>query len=53
MTLQGHTVLVSEYKAPPDFTCLWQQQTRTDLGSATGAKIPRVEKLFEYIKGDN
>lgn len=52
-TVYGHTVLVSEYKAPSDFTCVWKIQTRTDMSDKNNQKIERIERLFEYIKGEN
>lgn len=47
----NNTVLVSEYKAPPDFEIVWSHKTRTDLGNKDNQKIERTEKLFEY-KGE-
>lgn len=49
MTKKGHIVLASEYQAPPDFTCVWSIETKTDIRNKNKEKIPRIEKLFEYI----
>lgn len=43
---QGHTVVVSEYVAPDDFSCVLEIKTQTDLMMADGSKDQRVEKLF-------
>lgn len=42
---EGHTVFVSEYSAPEDFTCIWSKRVHTSLTSDTGSKIG-IEKLF-------
>ena len=42
---EGHTMYVSEYKAPPDFLCLWAGQIKSSLTKDTGSKT-RTEKLF-------
>jgi len=45
---QGHIVFVSEYKAPEDFTCVWQQEVKSSLsanGKAGGNKVS-IERLF-------
>ena len=47
---QGHQVFISEYNAPDDFECLWQQEVKSSLsanGIAGGNKVS-VEKLFTY-----
>lgn len=44
----GHSVFVSEYSAPEDFNCVWQQTVKSSLsanGTAGGNKTS-VEKLF-------
>lgn len=49
-TIEGHTVFVSEYNAPDDFTCVWQQEVKSSLsanGKSGGSKVS-VEKLFVY-----
>ena len=43
------TVLVSEYSAPDDFTCIWEKATRTEIRTGRGEREPRVEKLFAYV----
>ena len=47
---QGHKVFVSEYSAPEDFTCVWQQEVKSSLsanGKAGGNK-KSIEKLFVH-----
>ena len=47
---QGHQIFISEYNAPDDFECLWQQEVKSSLsanGIAGGNKVS-VEKLFKY-----
>ena len=46
-TKQGHTVFVSEYNAPDDFTCVWEKEVNSSLTKNTGAK-KATEKLFTY-----
>lgn len=41
----GHTVVVSEYNAPEDFSCVWEMPIKTDMHTKDG-KGKRVEKLF-------
>ena len=46
-------VFVSEYNAPDDFECVWQQEVKSSLsanGAVGGSKVS-VEKLFR-VKGD-
>ncbi len=43
-TSDGHIVIVSEYSAPDDFTCIWQKETKTHLNNRE--KLNRVEKMF-------
>lgn len=48
---QGHTVFVSEYKAPVDFTCVWEKKAKSSLsanGKVGGNKVS-LEKLFTLI----
>lgn len=50
-TKQGHKVYISEYNAPDDFECVWQQEVKSSLsanGISGGNKIS-TEKLFTYI----
>ena len=47
---EGNQVFISEYNAPDDFECLWQQEVKSSLsanGIAGGNKVS-VEKLFAY-----
>tara|TARA_R110000744_G_scaffold353575_1_gene459921 strand:+ start:379 stop:1092 length:714 start_codon:yes stop_codon:yes gene_type:complete len=49
-TNQGHQVFVSEYKAPEDFKCVWEKETKSSLsanGKSGGNKLS-TEKLFVY-----
>jgi DNA adenine methylase len=43
---QGHTVFVSEYNAPEDFTCVWSKEVNNSLTKDTGSK-KGIEKLFK------
>jgi len=48
MKEQGHTIFVSEYNAPEDFQCVWEQEVKSSLsanGTAGGSK-KSTEKLF-------
>ena len=42
---EGHTIFISEYNAPDDFTCVWEKEVNSSLTKNTGAK-KAVEKLF-------
>lgn len=47
---QGHTVYVSEYKAPDDFKCVWSKEAKSSLsanGKIGGNKLS-IERLFLY-----
>lgn len=46
-TSQHHTIYVSEYNAPDDFTCVFQHNTISTMSCTTSAK-PAIEKLFTY-----
>ena len=51
-TKQGHKVFVSEYKAPEDFKCVWEKETKSSLsanGKSVGNKLS-TEKLFIYCE---
>lgn len=41
----GHTVVVSEYQAPADFSCVLEVVTKTDMHTKNG-KDRRIERLF-------
>lgn len=45
---EGHTVFVSEYNAPDDFICIWQQEVKSSLSAngKSGGSKKSVEKLF-------
>ena len=43
---EGHSVFVSEYKAPEDFICVWQKTLTTSF--STSESIKAVEKLFIF-----
>lgn len=45
---EGHTVFVSEYNAPSDWTCVWQKEVTSSLTKNTGAK-KATEKLFTKL----
>lgn len=45
---EGHTVFVSEYQAPEDWTCVWEKEVTTGLDTKTTKKS--VEKLFTRKK---
>lgn len=47
-TLAGATVLVSEYKAPPDWRSVWSTQHTASVSSATHGSTRLTEHLFEY-----
>lgn len=44
----GHVVIVSEYEAPPGFSCIWEKPVVTRIRSGNGENLSRVEKLFRY-----
>lgn len=48
MSEQGHTVYISEYNAPSDFTCIWEQELKTNMNAKHETKP--IEKLFTLIK---
>ena len=41
----GHTVVVSEYKSPDDFTSVWERERSTNIRPKNGNES-RVERLF-------
>jgi DNA adenine methylase len=43
-----HDIYVSEYKAPDDFSCVWQIERKTCMNTADGGKANRTEKLFKF-----
>ena len=42
---EGHTVFISEYNAPDDFKCLWQQELNVSVAK-NGKHKKAIEKLF-------
>lgn len=47
---EGHQVFISEYNAPDDFVCVWEQEVKSSLsanGKSGGNKIS-IEKLFVH-----
>lgn len=44
MSLDGHTIFVSEYQAPDDFKCVWEKEVTNSM-NATITYNP-IEKLF-------
>lgn len=49
MTNKGHSVFVSEYKAPENWKCIWSKTVNNTLDLNTGSK-QGVEKLFTSNK---
>lgn len=47
LVANGNTVVVSEYTAPDDFTCVWSKQTKTEIRTKEG-RADRTEKLFMH-----
>ena len=43
---EGHKVFISEYKAPDDFTCVWQKEIQSGLNTNSTKK--GIEKLFVH-----
>ena len=46
-TKQGHKVFISEYNAPKDFRCVWQQQIKNNLNSNNNNRNA-IERLFVH-----
>lgn len=44
---EGHTVVVSEYKAPTGFDCVVRMPTKTEIRTQNGREL-RIERLFRY-----
>lgn len=44
MSIQGHTVFVSEYQAPNDFECIWEKEITNSMNQTKTYKP--IEKLF-------
>ena len=47
---QNHTLYISEYNAPKDFTCIWEKEIVSSLTKNTGSKTG-IERLFKYTGG--
>ena len=45
---EGHTIFVSEYNAPDDFECIWEQEVKSSLSAngVSGGSKKSIEKLF-------
>jgi DNA adenine methylase len=43
-----NTVIISEYNAPEDFECIWQQEVKLDIRDKNNKKKERIEKLYTY-----
>lgn len=43
-----NTVIISEYNAPPDFNCILEIPTKTDIRTKANGKELRIEKLFRH-----
>ena len=41
-------IFISEYNAPDDFECVWQQSVKLDIRNKNNIKEKRIEKLFTY-----
>lgn len=44
----GAVVYVSEYKAPPGWICIWEQELRQSMAQGTQARGMAVERLFRW-----
>ena len=46
--VEGHTIFISEYNAPEDFTCVWEKEVKSSLSAngKGGASKSSTEKLF-------
>ena len=44
---EGHKVFISEYNAPDDFKCVWEQEVKNNL-SANDNRRNVIERLFVY-----
>lgn len=45
---KSNTVVISEYNAPSDFSCVLEMNTKTELRNKEGIREPRVERLFMF-----
>lgn len=44
-----NTVIISEYTAPDDFTCIWEQEVKLDIRDSKNKKKKRTEKLYKIL----
>lgn len=44
---EGHTVYISEYNAPDDFTCVWECELRSNANAKASSMA--IEKLFTIV----
>lgn len=44
----GHTVLISEMQAPPDFTSVWEHPVLRSIACNKNNKLTATERLFTY-----
>ncbi len=44
---EGHQVFISEYNAPDDFVCIWQQELNVSVAK-NGKHKKAIEKLFVH-----
>jgi len=47
---EDNVVIVSEYNAPDDFNCVWEQSVKLDIRDANNKKKDRIEKLFSILE---
>lgn len=47
---QGHKVFISEYNAPDDFVCVWEQEVKSSLSAngKSGGSKKSIERLFVH-----
>lgn len=47
---KGHKVFISEYNAPDDFVCVWEQEVKSSLSAngKSGSSKSSIEKLFVH-----
>lgn len=48
---KNNKVFISEYDAPDDFECVWEQEIKLMMKNKQNTKDVRVEKLFTYKGG--
>ena len=52
---EGHSVFVSEYQAPNDFSCVWEKEVSSSLraNSVVSGRKLSVERLFTFTGASN